>query len=253
MTRGDVAWFLSDPCGGRDCAESNRWTLTYLVESATFCDFEAVTYCSARRRDMVSCALLALLVYVAVAALAGFLGVPAVGTAAFYLIPFFVLWYSTGVSPACLPMLPTCLLDDLLAAVGGVLPVSAVLPPLLLAANGTTLRSCEELQFGSWRDPIAFLLCDLGLCNASGAVPGLYWDPALRRAQLESKDAAAYRVCAAVSAVNSLPAALVLMLGVVLLSSLVMFVLSTIPPLLTMVWHVVSFNHGSAPAPESPE
>ena len=252
MTRGDVAWFLSDPCGGRDCTESNRWTLTYLVESVTFCDFEAVTYCSARRRDMVSCALFALLVYAAVAALAGFLGVPAVGTVAFYLIPFFVLWYSTGVSPACLPMLPTCLLDDLLAAVGGILPVSAALPPLLLAANGTTLRSCEELQFGSWRDPIAFLLCDLGLCNASGAVPGLYWDPALRRAQLESKDAAAYRVCAAVSAVNSLPAALVLMLGVVLLSSLVMFVLSAIPPLLTMVWHVVSFNHAPLLA-ESPQ
>jgi hypothetical protein len=253
MTWADVTWFLSDPCNGGDCSESNRWTLTYLVESLAFCNFEAVNYCNGHRRDMVSSTILGVILYVAIAAFAGFIAIPAVGTAAFYFIPLFVLWYSTGVSPACLPMLPTCLMEDLLVAIRTVLPVSAALPPLLLASNGTTLRSCEELQFSSWRDPIAFMLCDLGMCNASNVVPGLYWDAAARQQQVDSPDADAYRMCAWVSAVNSLPVALVLILSVVLLSSILMSLLSVAPPMFTMLWHVVSFNHGSAPPPESPE
>jgi hypothetical protein len=144
VTWGDVTWFLSDPCDGGDCSEKNRWTLTYLVESVAFCDFEAVNYCNRPRRDMVSSALLALLMYVVLAAFFTFVGVPAVGRLVFYAIPLFVLWYSTGTAPACLPMLPTCLLDDFLAAGKALLPVTASVPPLLLSADGKTLRSCEE-------------------------------------------------------------------------------------------------------------
>ena len=49
--------------------------------------------------------------------------------------------------------------------------------------------------------------------------------------------------CALVSAVNSLPALLAVALAVVLLSSVLLTLLNLVPPLVTMLWHVVSFNH----------
>jgi hypothetical protein len=146
-------------------------------------------------------------------------------------------------------MLPTCFLDDLLSSAKGLLPLSARVPALLLSADGTTLRSCEELQFTTWRDPLAFFMCDLGMCGFSvnsTYLPGLYWDADEKRAQVESADADAYRICALVSSVNSLPVALVLMLCVLLISSLLLTILNTVPPLLTMLWHVASFNHADA-------
>lgn len=249
VTWGDVAWFLSDPCSGKDCTEANRWTLTYLLESVTFCDFEAVTYCNRQRRDMASSLLFALIVYLVFQTVFTFVGVPAMGKLVFYAIPFFVLWYSTGTSPACLPMLPTCLLDDFLLAAKGILPATAAVPPLLLSADGRSLRSCAELQFTSWRDPIAFGMCELGMCGVtvnSTYLPGFYWDATQKQAQVDSADVGAYRLCALVTSAESMPVFLLISLAILFLSSVVLTVLNVVPPLLTMVWHVVSFNHAPA-------
>jgi hypothetical protein len=249
MTWDDVVWFLSDPCDGKDCTESNRWTLTYVVESLAFCDFESVMYCSGHRRDMVSSTLFAAVLYMVVSVASTYLGVPAVGNVFFYFIPLFVLWYSTGTAPACLPMVPTCLLDDLLVSYKSLFPVSASIPPAMMSADNKTLRSCEELQFTTWRDPLAFALCELGMCGFSvnaTFLPGLYWDATAKQAQVNSPDVTAYRLCALISAVNSLPVLLIVSLGLVFLSSVVLTVLNTIPPLLTMAWHVVGFNHAGA-------
>ena len=249
VTWGDAAWFLTDPCSGKDCTEANRWTLTYLLESVTFCDFEAVTYCNRQRRDMASSLLFALIVYLVFQTVFTFVGVPAMGKLVFYAIPFFVLWYSTGTSPACLPMLPTCLLDDFLLAAKGILPATAAVPPLLLSADGRSLRSCAELQFTSWRDPIAFGMCELGMCGVtvnSTYLPGFYWDATQKQAQVDSADVGAYRLCALVTSAESMPVFLLISLAILFLSSVVLTVLSVVPPLLTMVWHVVSFNHAPA-------
>ena len=129
------------------------------------------------------------------------------------------------------------------------LPVTAAVPPLLLSADGKTLRPCSELQFTSWRDPIALGMCELGMCGVkvnSTYLPGFYWDATQKQAQVDSADANAYRLCALVTSAESVPVFLLISLVILLLSSVVLTVLSVVPPLLTMVWHVVSFNHAPA-------
>ena len=69
--------------------------------------------------------------------------------------PFFLLWYSYGVSPQCFPMLPACLLDDVLVFATSVLPSTVALPATLLACpvsenasmTPSCLRSCSALNF----------------------------------------------------------------------------------------------------------
>jgi hypothetical protein len=75
----------------------------------------------------------------------------------FYGSPFILLWYVYGVATTCFPVLPTCLLADLLTAAEYVLQASIDFPQELLCANetlgnATCLTACTELGFGSWED-----------------------------------------------------------------------------------------------------
>ena len=86
-----------------------------------------------------------------------------------------------------MPMLPTCLLQDVLVAVKSFFPPVILFPAMLLcdgiSSNGTIdpynqtcLRSCKRLNFTGWADPLAFTLCDmnatwcLGLANRSTGI-----------------------------------------------------------------------------------
>jgi hypothetical protein len=245
-SRADLVAFFRDPCPGDTCVAANRWTMTFLVESMTFCDLESVTFCSGYQRDLWTSVVLAVLLYAALYAIAEAAGVGWLGAAVFYLIPLFALWFSIGVSPRCLPMVPTCMLDAVVDAAKAALPLSTEIPALLRAGNGTSVRSCEGLGLDGWQDPLLFALCDAGLCEGWDhvtSVGGVAMDVAGKRAMQASADAAAYRVCAGVMAVNTAGAAAIGVVGTAVASGLAWVLASTSAPLASLLWHVIVYDH----------
>lgn len=202
-----------------------RW----LLETAVRCDLASVNTCSRHKRDLIMSTAVFVVMSVVVTAVAGALGLPMVGTFMFLSYPSFILWYVFGVAPTCFPLVPTCLLADVIAAVSYVAPAQLVLPPALLEPGG--LVPCERLNFTSWADTLAFVLCDTDrpTCEAVGALRTGYvevdrlWRPLQVSVErlgpvldAATYDPHAHRVCAWVSFVWVVP-----LLAVAVLAALV--------------------------------
>ena len=161
---GDVLGFV---------ASEDRWSLTWILRTSLKCDAVAVMTCSEHKADLIMTIVVFLLLYFIIQLLASALGLGALATAFWYSGPFFVLWYAYGYSFACAPMVPTCLLEDIVAAATQLVPQQITFPRLLLCDRGnstapvTCLRSCAELNFTDWEHPVAFALCDMssGWCD----------------------------------------------------------------------------------------
>ena len=162
-------------------------------------------------------------------------------------MPFFIVWLSIGVPPSCFPMIPTCLFDDVLGAIKSWLPSETRIPAMLTVGNSTNLRSCADLKFTSWEDPIAFMVCDMGFCDNlkdTSFIGGTQWKFGEKKLMAESTDADAYRLCTTVSAVYVVPAVLAMSIGVALASSITLAALNLLAPFVGLVWQVSVFNHG---------
>ena len=244
----DLMAFLKDPCeDADDCAARNKWTLAYIFETSLACDYEALSYCSRHTRDLLFTSLFVFLLYYLVTLASSALGIPFVSSVFFVAMPWIILWHSMGYSPACTPMVPPCLVDDLIAALRQIAPESASFPPLLVCRDAPDcLVPCSQLGFEGWQDPLLFVVADLGLdawvgnlSVAQQVAPKL----TTMAARARSPDAPAYRICAGVTAVSALPVIFALGGAVYLLGGLLLFFLSLGPPLVSMVWHVLSYNH----------
>ena len=149
-----------------------------------------------------------------------------------------------GVSVRCLPMLPACLLTDLLAEAKSAAPLNVSVPPQLLARNGTALRPCGELGFAGWADTVGFWACDMGLCGANGTLRGYTatdWGAAVRAA--DGDTLVAYRWCGALTAVNAMPLLLALELAWAALTGALYFGITLLVQALLLAWHVLLLNH----------
>lgn len=229
LSRDDVSNFF---------VGSSRWSLLWTVQSLFQCDLAAAVSCSRHKRDLLMSIVLFVLLYLAAGMVASATGFTFLTTALFYGSPLILLWYVYGVAPSCFPIIPTCLMADLIAAAEYAMPASVSLPPELLCdgqtlGNATCLRPCAELGFGSWADTLAFSLCDTDAlwCEALGHAGentteylnsvGPLFAP-LQSALLEKSRwflagngtapsrLAAYRVCAWVTWVSVLPFLLLL-------------------------------------------
>ncbi len=241
MAPRDLAFLLSDPCGGEDCTSRNRVTLLYALDTALSCDFEAVMYCNLHSRDLLSSCLFAVVVYCVLAVIGSATGLTILPTLFFMASPAFILWYSFGLSIGCMPMIPTCFIDSFIASASAALPLNISLPALLLdCAPAPCLRSCSELGFATWADPLVFFACSLGL---GPLLQDYIADVAVKQAMAASPDVAAYAVCAVVSSASSVP---FLMLAGSLLTALwalVTLFLDLIPASAALLWHVVAYSH----------
>ena len=166
LSRQDISGFFTG---------SARWSLLWMVESLVQCDLGAAVSCSRHKRDLIMSVVLFVLLYLMVQMVASATGFTLLTTVLFYGSPLLLLWYVYGVAPSCFPILPTCLLADLVAAAEYIAPAAIALPPELLCAgqtlgNATCLRSCTEFGFESWADTLAFALCDIDArwCEALG-------------------------------------------------------------------------------------
>lgn len=154
-----VAFFTSD----------QKWALQWILETAIKCDLASVLTCSRHDKDLVMSSVVFVLGYIAVATVSGALGLRFLSTVYILSYPGFIMWYVFGMPLSCFPMIPTCVLSDIIATAEALVPVAYMFPTNLLcntppggvqALNQTCLRSCSELNFTRWEDPLAFAICD---------------------------------------------------------------------------------------------
>lgn len=144
---------------------SGAWSLEWLVVSLTQCDLGAAVSCSRHKRDLLMSIVVFVLMYTMIQWLASVTGLSVLSSAFFYAAPLMLLWYVYGVAPSCFPILPTCLVSDLVAFIEYLAPDTITLPPELLCdrnntTNATCLRPCSDLNFTTWADTLAFAVCD---------------------------------------------------------------------------------------------
>jgi hypothetical protein len=260
LSRQDISGFFTG---------SSKWSLLWMVESLVQCDLGAAVSCSRHKRDLLMSIVVFILFYLMVQMVASATGFSILTTALFYSSPLLLLWYVYGVAPSCFPVLPTCLLADVLAASEYLIPASIALPPDLLCANqtlanATCLRSCTKLGFASWADTLAFSLCDIdaGWCEALGhAGEGMseYQSTAaplfapVQSALLEKRRLfygnvtspsllAAYRVCAWVTWVSVLPFLLLLVSLTLATGAILMAVLQIGPSFFSLLAQTWAFH-----------
>jgi hypothetical protein len=139
------------------------------------CDFPAVQYCSNHRKDLLATIALYIILYFIVAYMSNLIGFPIAGTLLVFVIAPVILWYAYGQALTCSPMLPTCLLDDVIGAATYMFPKSLTIPPELEitpnclgdSTKSACLKQCSEspMNFLSWRDTLAFGLCYMDTQN----------------------------------------------------------------------------------------
>jgi hypothetical protein len=83
-----------------------------------------------RRRIAISLGL-SYVLYLIIATSLEFVGLKGIAIYLWYVIPFVTMWLSYGVSPTCLPMVPTCVLSDIIESVQVVIPAKIMWPDAL--------------------------------------------------------------------------------------------------------------------------
>jgi hypothetical protein len=201
------------------------------------------------------------LMYLLISTVTRQLGVGFLGILFLLSYPLFILWYSFGMAPTCIPMVPTCLLGDIIATMQGLIPEKIVFPDNLLYHDPKTdkdcLKSCEELGFISWIDPLAFAVCDtdprtchyLNSLGDTGVdiIDSIAWTPARTAMQrfvkvVDSESGlAGYRLCTWVSFVTATPVLALLLLAVVLTNAVLASLLDLIPSIIAFYGQLYIF------------
>jgi hypothetical protein len=235
-----------------------KWSLTWLMVSLTQCDLASTLTCARRDKDLVMSTVVFILMYLALNLVAGALGWGFLSTLFLLSYPWFILWYVFGMAPSCTPLIPTCLLADVIAAVESVLPRQILFPPdLVCDANQTCLRSCTELDFVAWADPLAFAVCDtdLHVCGYLQTLPGTgiailddqLWTPAREAMDRFSNiiqrgdDLAGHRLCTWVSFITSVPVIALIGSFALVGGALVAAVMDMLPPMISLVCQAAVF------------
>lgn len=252
-----IAFFKSD----------QKWSLQWILETSIKCDLASVLTCSRHDKDLVMSSVIFILGYLAVRTVCGALGLGFLSVVYALSYPWFILWYVFGMGPTCFPMVPTCLLSDLIATAELLIPSTILFPPNLLCnqseagANQTCLRQCTVLNFSGWEDPLAFAVCDTDNTTCRfihtktpretgwGLLDALVWTPlhdALARSDTvvntaTSEHLAGYRLCTWVSFITTVPVLAVAGAAAVLASAVCIATLDVIPSTVTFAAQLYVF------------
>jgi hypothetical protein len=152
-----------------------KWSLTWILTSLTHCDLASTLTCSRHDKDLLMSTVVFALMYLVMAAVTDAMGVGFLATLFLLSYPTFILWYAFGMAPSCIPLLPTCLLADVIATADALVPKKIVFPDILVCGDNKTtcLRPCSDIGFTHGLDPLAFALCDTddSLCTFFRDVP----------------------------------------------------------------------------------
>jgi hypothetical protein len=219
-----------------------RWlnALPTWAQELLVCDIDSVMFCSRNRYSLLVGALFVAISGYVLALLLASVGVPYTWTLfAIIYIPL-IGYYCMGISPLCAPMVPVCLGDELISLFDLVLPARITLPlalqstpgciddPAVSAENCVIPCSAYPYEYTDWARPLAWGVCEVGLCPGAHATVRDSWpyaqeegqllyplSAALYRAEILYTQAdedviAAHRFCALSSAWRALPLALAL-------------------------------------------
>ena len=149
--------------------ETNVFTLS---TSMLRCDFASVTFCTEHRKDLFLSIILMVLLYIILTFIGNLLGLPVLGM---LFILFFIpilIWYVYGTALTCQPMIPTCLMDDVVGILNSTFPLQVDAPHYLKISDGcldssatTCFKSCGDkpMLFVDWRDTFAYGLCSISV------------------------------------------------------------------------------------------
>ncbi len=180
-------------------------TIGNVVHDAIVCDFDSVMFCGRlqqggerKRRNIAVCFLISIVTWLAVAFAVSL--VPGVGNILstlvyiwlVVLVPSTTLQLSYGMAFTCAPLVPTCLVQDMIASIKVVLPMRINWPNALQKVPGcmqnVTMydqlgpdrcqRSCSDAPFSfkGWEDSLGWMAClasseSCGSWNASLPFP----------------------------------------------------------------------------------
>ena len=214
-------------------AITNASYISSVVSSFIRCDFERVQTCTGRHSLFWSAVqMLALVALVAIVARVFEIPYVEILLVALY-IPL-TLYTAYGFAPTCVPLVPVCLLPDLLDVAEWFFPATMSWPAPLVTVDGcqdrSCLRSCVDdptVGYASMYDHAAWIMCEvMGSTQAvSMALTSMANGDPIRTAVLhkcvDASDPmrAAQRICFAVTVVNSLPIVLLAMAALWLLPS----------------------------------
>ena len=236
--------------------EDKPWTLQWIADTLLTCDLAEVLTCAQHRKDLIMSTVIFVLMYAGIRWTANALGLDLFATVFLLSYPWFILWYVFGMSPTCFPMIPPCLVTDIIGTIQYLVPAAIRFPPDLLCSPPTCLRPCSELGFHTWVDTLAFAICDTDNTTCSflqriettgwGFLDMLAWTP-LRDAMMhfqatttETKTAAR-RICAWVTFIWIVPVIALLATLFVITSALLAAVFELIPSLITLVGQIWAF------------
>lgn len=163
-------------------------TIGNLVHDTLVCDFDSVMFCgrmrsdgTRTRRNILVCFFVSVLLWLAVAFVASLL--PVGGTAAMItiilsmlvLVPYTTVQLAYGIAPTCFPMVPTCIVQDIIHVAKQTLPMRIEWPRALqrqpgcmqdaewyarLGPGGCQI-ACDEEPFGfaGWEESLAWIGC----------------------------------------------------------------------------------------------
>lgn len=225
---------------------AENWSFSWLLSSLTRCDLASTLTCSEQNRDALMSTIVFVLLFVLVRLTTSALGVSFLSILFLFSYPWFILWYTYGLSPTCFPSLPTCLLGDIIRTIEYLLPNRLEFHPSLRCEQGPPdcLRPCELLGFEQWTDPLAFSICDIDdlVCTSmlDRGPLGVEWldEPfykplleAMGRFQvvLRAGDVGGHRVCAWVSFVSVVPAIALLISGLAVVAALFSAIMDMLP------------------------
>lgn len=223
------------------------------IASVLVCDYEGIQTCTSWRVYLVHGLVIVAGSVLAASAAGAAIGQPVVAAVAFALAGPGLLYLCYGYGVLCVPMLPACVLTDLVASARAVFPEVLTVPAPLFrprdASNNpcyayrptpACVRACADapLRYDAWLAPAAWWAAELGADRALGALintDDYNRRAAVARAVLRDVDAdlrAAHRACAVATAY---------MLAPYLLLALVLFALAAVlaQTLSTLVFNTV--------------
>jgi hypothetical protein len=245
--------------------DDRKWSLQWILQTSVQCDLAAVITCSRHDKDLLMSTVVFIILYAAIWTVAAALGMGFLATLFLLSYPWFILWYAFGMAPTCFPMVPPCLMGDIINTVESLVPRTIIFPKNLLCSSGfqngtvlnqTCLRPCSDINFTSWVDPLAFAICDtdprtcrymkgLSLFNEP-FTDTLVWKPFVESLEkfhtiVESQDLSGHRLCTWVSFITVVPILAVVVAVLVLAAALTTALLDLFPVLVTFLSQLYVF------------
>lgn len=178
VDREDIVTFFYPNTPLDEQINKDAFTLQRIMSDMTHCNTERLMLCTSTQRSLVATIVICFLGLWVLS----YLLLLSSGAFTFLMIgvlPWAVMWYAYGFSPMCFPMVPTCLMTDVVLALNSTFPATVQWPPLLIHTDVCSLegvpynaslkgevncfKSCggEQMGFRSWEDPLAWFMCSI--------------------------------------------------------------------------------------------